>query len=123
MLAGRSSIGAKPHSFDSATIYWLRSYVFSLSILMASFAGLSSGHSNLSIRSEEHTSELQSLMRISYAVFCLKQKNFGTFRFPKGDPRQVPLLTMNNQKNIDTAMRARDYVQEHTKKVCRTKAY
>src|SRR3546814_6230819 len=27
-------------------------------------------------RSEEHTSELQSLMRISYAVFCLKQKKF-----------------------------------------------
>src|SRR3546814_1651390 len=33
---------------------------------------------NLSVgcrRSEEHTSELQSLMRISYAVFCLKKKN------------------------------------------------
>src|SRR3546814_1330731 len=29
----------------------------------------------LDIRSEEHTSELQSLMRISYAVFCLKKKN------------------------------------------------
>src|SRR3546814_8644244 len=29
----------------------------------------------LPIRSEEHTSELQSLMRISYAVFCLKKKN------------------------------------------------
>src|SRR3546814_6186758 len=28
----------------------------------------------LSYRSEEHTSELQSLMRISYAVFCLKKK-------------------------------------------------
>src|SRR3546814_10530102 len=28
----------------------------------------------LSLRSEEHTSELQSLMRISYAVFCLKKK-------------------------------------------------
>src|SRR3546814_1545892 len=28
-----------------------------------------------SFRSEEHTSELQSLMRISYAVFCLKKKN------------------------------------------------
>src|SRR3546814_10301386 len=28
----------------------------------------------LQIRSEEHTSELQSLMRISYAVFCLKKK-------------------------------------------------
>src|SRR3546814_9347105 len=30
---------------------------------------------NVSKRSEEHTSELQSLMRISYAVFCLKNKN------------------------------------------------
>src|SRR3546814_9039309 len=29
----------------------------------------------VSTRSEEHTSELQSLMRISYAVFCLKKKN------------------------------------------------
>src|SRR3546814_18255795 len=29
----------------------------------------------LFLRSEEHTSELQSLMRISYAVFCLKKKN------------------------------------------------
>src|SRR3546814_9745060 len=29
----------------------------------------------IKIRSEEHTSELQSLMRISYAVFCLKKKN------------------------------------------------
>src|SRR3546814_18014528 len=28
------------------------------------------------MRSEEHTSELQSLMRISYAVFCLKKKNY-----------------------------------------------
>src|SRR3546814_10750563 len=29
----------------------------------------------IGVRSEEHTSELQSLMRISYAVFCLKKKN------------------------------------------------
>src|SRR3546814_10008055 len=35
----------------------------------------SSLRSWLSQRSEEHTSELQSLMRISYAVFCLKKKN------------------------------------------------
>src|SRR3546814_10869554 len=36
------------------------------------------GHAKAAIaamRSEEHTSELQSLMRISYAVFCLKKKN------------------------------------------------
>src|SRR3546814_7245904 len=31
-------------------------------------------------RSEEHTSELQSLMRISYAVFCLKKKHTQTHR-------------------------------------------
>src|SRR3546814_1080015 len=30
------------------------------------------------LRSEEHTSELQSLMRISYAVFCLKKKHYRT---------------------------------------------
>src|SRR3546814_7756657 len=33
---------------------------------------------HLGARSEEHTSELQSLMRISYAVFCLKKKNTQT---------------------------------------------
>src|SRR3546814_10300140 len=32
-------------------------------------------HRSHILRSEEHTSELQSLMRISYAVFCLKKKN------------------------------------------------
>src|SRR3546814_9217057 len=32
------------------------------------------------VRSEEHTSELQSLMRISYAVFCLKKKTSNTRR-------------------------------------------
>src|SRR3546814_2832903 len=35
-------------------------------------------HRNESTRSEEHTSELQSLMRISYAVFCLKKKTHNT---------------------------------------------
>src|SRR3546814_7690376 len=37
-------------------------------------AGLASG-TTTGYRSEEHTSELQSLMRSSYAVFCLKKKN------------------------------------------------
>src|SRR3546814_9193432 len=35
----------------------------------------------LSGRSEEHTSELQSLMRISYAVFCLTKKNTSTIQY------------------------------------------
>src|SRR3546814_1887201 len=39
----------------------------------ASTAGITAGKS-FTKRSEEHTSELQSLMRISYAVFCLKKK-------------------------------------------------
>src|SRR3546814_18013569 len=34
------------------------------------------GAGAVGIRSEEHTSELQSLMRISYAVFCLKKKKY-----------------------------------------------
>src|SRR3546814_3841455 len=37
------------------------------------------GRGYVNIRSEEHTSELQSLMRISYAVFCLKKKNITIF--------------------------------------------
>src|SRR3546814_5108755 len=38
----------------------------------------SDGQVDPASRSEEHTSELQSLMRISYAVFCLKKKNTHT---------------------------------------------
>src|SRR3546814_5519991 len=37
-------------------------------------SGVQTGTTALGNRSEEHTSELQSLMRISYAVFCLKKK-------------------------------------------------
>src|SRR3546814_5220420 len=37
------------------------------------------------LRSEEHTSELQSLMRISYAVFCLKKKKCNIRFLPKQD--------------------------------------
>src|SRR3546814_4257516 len=37
---------------------------------------LANGRVRFMLRSEEHTSELQSLMRSSYAVFCLKKKNY-----------------------------------------------
>src|SRR3546814_3780075 len=40
-------------------------------------------HAQKTSRSEEHTSELQSLMRISYAVFCLKKKKTTTQPIPK----------------------------------------
>src|SRR3546814_5443068 len=47
------------------------------------------------IRSEEHTSELQSLMRISYAVFCLKKK------------------TNTTQKQTHTTERSTNYPQQY----------
>src|SRR3546814_1042631 len=46
--------------------------LFALFLAVASW--LSDDRRPRSARSEEHTSELQSLMRISYAVFCLKKK-------------------------------------------------
>src|SRR3546814_9232270 len=48
----------------------------SLGVSRASGASMSS--CSAMVRSEEHTSELQSLMRISYAVFCLKKKKSQT---------------------------------------------
>src|SRR3546814_9883389 len=41
-------------------------------------------------RSEEHTSELQSLMRISYAVFCLKKKKCDDGRLHKDPQLKIP---------------------------------
>src|SRR3546814_6248862 len=40
-------------------------------------------------RSEEHTSELQSLMRISYAVFCLKKKQINNIEHTKSITRRT----------------------------------
>src|SRR3546814_1593164 len=50
------------------------------------------------IRSEEHTSELQSLMRISYAVFCLKKK---TTNYSK-NPNQATMSTSTPTTNTTT---------------------
>src|SRR3546814_5536514 len=44
------------------------------------------GEDHATARSEEHTSELQSLMRISYAVFCLKQKKLNKKHTHKKPP-------------------------------------
>src|SRR3546814_10378944 len=50
-------------------------FCFGASAQVASMIAESGKSADYWMRSEEHTSELQSLMRISYAVFCLKKKN------------------------------------------------
>src|SRR3546814_8904031 len=64
----RSDIRARPVEIDGVDPVVLGRHVE-----MLFKAGLVEGTPHAS-RSEEHTSELQSLMRISYAVFCLKKK-------------------------------------------------
>src|SRR3546814_1122102 len=49
---------------------------------------------NLGIRSEEHTSELQSLMRISYAVFCLKNKTTPNMSNDSSTSEAIPSLDL-----------------------------
>src|SRR3546814_5516143 len=53
------------------------------------------------LRSEEHTSELQSLMRISYAVFCLKKKN-ETRQGHHVERIKTHIHTNNKNKTSDT---------------------
>src|SRR3546814_3176150 len=54
-------------------------------------------------RSEEHTSELQSLMRISYAVFCLKKKT--NIKLPtKHQQTTNPNTTTNNNQHMTTKL-------------------
>src|SRR3546814_6403384 len=57
--------GCHPHSRPSSSTAGIRA----IGVFAISWASTGDGW-----RSEEHTSELQSLMRISYAVFCLKKK-------------------------------------------------
>src|SRR3546814_4905394 len=54
------------------------------------------------VRSEEHTSELHSLMRISYAVFCLKKKKKMKKEEPIANPRQSKKLSMDQTASIST---------------------
>src|SRR3546814_6512765 len=55
------------------------------------------------IRSEEHTSELQSLMRISYAVFCLKKKKITkTFSINHDEARPTLDILTLVESHIDT---------------------
>src|SRR3546814_1921663 len=72
--AKREGIGLRPHAktHKCAAIGRLQMQAGALGLCCAKLA---EAEALAAARSEEHTSELQSLMRISYAVFCLKKKN------------------------------------------------
>src|SRR3546814_4688604 len=75
-LAGALGRPASGSSLDNA-IRFLAEPVSEWTLARMRVEGIGNGIAHVStrlFRSEEHTSELQSLMRISYAVFCLKKK-------------------------------------------------
>src|SRR3546814_4386323 len=76
-LGGRSAL--PPFAAYAATKRALQSLTMSTAVVVAprgiTCNLVAPGAVDTEFRSEEHTSELQSLMRISYAVFCLKKKN------------------------------------------------
>src|SRR3546814_5433063 len=63
------------HAPDRALVGGKRNILLHIVRQQATLAKFLPAHGTGEHRSEEHTSELQSLMRISYAVFCLKKKN------------------------------------------------
>src|SRR3546814_6918364 len=85
VLARRREFGVLRHlGLTRSQIRGMLAAEGGLLALVGSAAGLAAGAAISLVlvyvvnrqRSEEHTSELQSLMRISYAVFCLKKKNY-----------------------------------------------
>src|SRR3546814_10704160 len=83
---GPATVFAKAHTARHRIVHLRNGNLFNEARLFASGAELPLEHPlvyyatidrlrlDFLLRSEEHTSELQSLMRISYAVFCLKKK-------------------------------------------------
>src|SRR3546814_7614632 len=67
-------------------------------------------------RSEEHTSELQSLMRISYAVFCLTKKNMAARMQPlTTDHRQTTYQLYKPPQTIGASMISHKKTTSHSK--------
>src|SRR3546814_10574391 len=98
--------GAAPRSANSpcdelATRYFATTCsVLPCSITRPRSSKMALSHSRRSARSEEHTSELQSLMRISYAVFCLKKKNTHTQQNVSTKRCETNHIDNNNKSNL-----------------------
>src|SRR3546814_10060950 len=73
LLAAAAVFTCSAHAQDDSS--WWDGVSFSLGGFIRPEVAVSTSSSDNFARSEEHTSELQSLMSISYAVFCLKKKS------------------------------------------------
>src|SRR3546814_6434576 len=77
---GESSASTVAESWSNAAFFGSSSATERWEVMLSAYSSTSFGltRPRFAMRSEEHTSELQSLMRISYAVFCLKKKIYRT---------------------------------------------
>src|SRR3546814_7658755 len=98
---GVTSLRSTPCSGSSVPVRLLNGKASpSLIARIRSIASISPRMNGLVVeRSEEHTSELQSLMRISYAVFCLKKKNNHTNQLQHKLSRLEYNITYNQNTN------------------------
>src|SRR3546814_6172120 len=80
-----AGIGRKPHAAH-ADVHQATEPRHAL-VDVASDGDATAGGREAGFRSEEHTSELQSLMRLSYAVFCLKKKTYTITHYKTHDSR------------------------------------
>src|SRR3546814_9266789 len=76
----------------------------------AGSASCAARNSETGSRSEEHTSELQSLMRISYAVFCLKNKKKNTTPHKQTQHIIQPIYKTNTKFTVKTEYNKQNYI-------------
>src|SRR3546814_9313432 len=80
IFPGGNDYPAKLLGLDTICVRDPREALSVIAVIVACLADRHAFPEGITPRSEEHTSELQSLMRISYAVFCLKKKNNITYK-------------------------------------------
>src|SRR3546814_9818449 len=91
LIVRKAGLGADVYFFahDYAALYGV------IAVLLAVSAGVIAAF----VRSEEHTSELQSIMRSSYAVFCLKKKNRHILMYQHKNHRMTQQTNITNRNH------------------------